>query len=182
MRCLNLYLRNLTKMTRLNYMTLFQAILASFALSTPLQTTTPVEGEVSSAEWAAFNETIHGQLIRSYPSAAVCHDPLYNDNQCSVARTNWSSSDWRTSQPGAYSGILWEIGSDVCAINGSATKLCGQGRGKVLFDLTTASQTDSLLVAQYTVNATGVDDIQASVKFAREKCLYLVIKNTGHDQ
>lgn len=32
------------------------------------------------------------------------------------------------------------------------------------------------------VRATSVEDIQASVKFANEKDLLLVTKNTGHDQ
>jgi hypothetical protein len=38
------------------------------------------------------------------------------------------------------------------------------------------------LVPYYSVRAEGVGDIQASVKFASEKQLYLVTKNTGHDQ
>jgi hypothetical protein len=37
-------------------------------------------------------------------------------------------------------------------------------------------------VAEYTVNATGVDDIEAAIKFAGARNLYLVVKNTGHDQ
>lgn len=37
-------------------------------------------------------------------------------------------------------------------------------------------------VPYYSVNAQNVQDIQASVKFASEKDLYLVVKNTGHDQ
>lgn len=37
-------------------------------------------------------------------------------------------------------------------------------------------------VPYYSVRAGSVEDIQASVKFASEKDLYLVTKNTGHDQ
>jgi hypothetical protein len=37
-------------------------------------------------------------------------------------------------------------------------------------------------VAEYSVIATGVEDIQAAVMFAAAKSLYLVVKNTGHDQ
>jgi hypothetical protein len=59
---------------------------------------------------------------------------------------------------------LWELGADQCFINTTVGAPCGQGR-----------------VAQYSVNATGVVDIQAAVRFASERNLYLVVKNTGHD-
>jgi uncharacterized hydantoinase/oxoprolinase family protein len=38
------------------------------------------------------------------------------------------------------------------------------------------------LVPYYSVRAESVEDIQKTVKFASEKDLFLVIKNTGHDQ
>lgn len=37
-------------------------------------------------------------------------------------------------------------------------------------------------VPYYSVAVRSVEDVQESVKFAREKDLYLVVKNTGHDQ
>ena len=37
-------------------------------------------------------------------------------------------------------------------------------------------------VPHYSVAAECVEDIQAAVKFASKKDLYLVVKNTGHDQ
>jgi hypothetical protein len=37
-------------------------------------------------------------------------------------------------------------------------------------------------VAQYSVAAKEISDIQKAVQFAAKKSLYLVIKNTGHDQ
>lgn len=39
-----------------------------------------------------------------------------------------------------------------------------------------------LIVPYYSVSVQNLEDIQASVKFANEKDLYLVTKNTGHDQ
>jgi hypothetical protein len=114
--------------------------------------------------WDAFNTSINGQLILSYPSAAVCHTDQYSEELCAVAKQNWTDSFWRTSQPGAYSAIVWELGQDQCFINSAINAPCGQG-----------------LVAQYTLNASSVEDIQAGVHFASERNLYLVIKNTGHD-
>jgi hypothetical protein len=39
-----------------------------------------------------------------------------------------------------------------------------------------------LIVPHYSVAASGVEDIQAAVKFAQKHDLYLTVKNTGHDQ
>jgi hypothetical protein len=118
----------------------------------------------SLSEWEAFNSSIDGRLIHTIPSAAVCHSAHYSEELCSVAKGNWTNSFWRTSQPGAYSAILWQLGNDQCFINTTVDAPCGQGR-----------------VAQYSVNASKVGDIQDAVNFAKEKHLYLVIKNTGHD-
>lgn len=40
----------------------------------------------------------------------------------------------------------------------------------------------SIPVPHYSVAASSVADIETAVKFANKKDLYLVIKNTGHDQ
>jgi hypothetical protein len=118
----------------------------------------------SSREWSSFNASIGGRLIESRPSAAVCHGSEYNEALCTTAKANWTSSDWRTAQPGAYSAILWELGADQCFINSTINAPCGQG-----------------LVAEYTVNASSIEDIQSAVKWAAKKNLYLTVKNTGHD-
>ena len=83
----------------------------------------------TSSEWNSFNSSINGRLIRSHPSAAICHAALYDANQCAIARANWTSSFWRTAQPGAYSAILWEMGDQTCSLNESTSKPCQQGLG-----------------------------------------------------
>ncbi|KAB8275188.1 hypothetical protein BDV30DRAFT_247912 [Aspergillus minisclerotigenes] len=115
--------------------------------------------------WNDFNATVGGRLIRSVPSAAVCHTERYNADKCSVAKDSWLDSFWRTNQTGAYSATVWEMGqTGECFINTSASAPCDQG-----------------IVPYYMVRAASVEDIQASVKFASEKDLLLVTKNTGHD-
>ena len=42
--------------------------------------------------------------------------------------------------------------------------------------------TNRSIVPYYSVAVRNVEDIQKSVKFARKKELYLVVKNTGHEQ
>ncbi|KAF2185562.1 FAD/FMN-containing protein [Zopfia rhizophila CBS 207.26] len=118
----------------------------------------------SLSDWKTFNQSISGRLVASRPAAAVCHRENYNEALCATARSNWTSSDWRTAQPGAYSAILWELGPDQCFINTTIDAPCQQG-----------------LVASYSVRAESIEDIQASVKFAAKRNLYLVVKNTGHD-
>jgi hypothetical protein len=145
----------------------FLSAYASRALSSPAPHQRCKAGDgcwPSSAQWETFNATINGQLIPTYPSAAVCHTDHYSKDSCSIARGNWTDSFWRTSQPGAYSAILWELGADQCFVNTTVGAPCGQGR-----------------VAQYSVNASGVVDVQTAIRFASERNLYLVVKNTGHD-
>ncbi|KAK2757894.1 hypothetical protein FQN54_004300 [Arachnomyces sp. PD_36] len=113
--------------------------------------------------WSAFNSSISGHLIRSYPSAAVCHEERYDAGLCDAAEQGWESSFWRTNQTGAYSAILWELGDEECFIDSPMSAPCDQGR-----------------VPHYSVDVHDVEDIQAAVKFASEKDLYLVVKNTGH--
>lgn len=114
--------------------------------------------------WQAFNASISGYLIATYPSASVCHTAHHNEELCTIAQQNWANSSWRTNQAGAYSAILWELGGDQCSINTTIDAPCGQGR-----------------VAQYSVEAHSEKDVQAAVKFTNQHGLYLVVKNTGHD-
>ncbi|KAI5776948.1 FAD/FMN-containing protein [Geopyxis carbonaria] len=136
---------------------------ASHAYSTPNRRCT--YGEPcwpSSRDWDHFNATISGRLIASLPPASACHDPHYSQSLCATAKTEWGNSFWRTAQPGAYAGLLFE--SDQCAIDTPKTKACEPG-----------------LVPHYSVNASGVEDIQKAVRWADRKKLHLAVKNTGHD-
>ncbi|KAF7505684.1 hypothetical protein GJ744_000533 [Endocarpon pusillum] len=113
--------------------------------------------------WQAFNDSVSGHLIRSVPSAAVCHHERYDAGLCDTAQKEWRNSLWRTNQTGAYSAILWELGSDQCFINTPRDAPCDAG-----------------LVPHYSVAVQGVEDVQKAVKFAHDRDLYLVVKNTGH--
>ncbi|KMP02044.1 hypothetical protein CISG_09300 [Coccidioides immitis RMSCC 3703] len=120
----------------------------------------PTEGE-----WQSFNASVSGHLIRTYPSAAVCHAERYDDAKCTAAKENWLDSFWRTNQTGAYSAILWELGENgQCFIDSPRDAPCDQG-----------------IVPHYSVNIQSTSDIQTAVKFAAQKELYLTVKNTGHD-
>ncbi len=134
--------------------------------------------------WHTFNNSIFGRLVTTYPSAAVCHGQKYNAASCNVVREQWDNSFWRTNQTGAYTAIVWELGIQQCFINSSRSAPCQPGLGELrLATLLIAELMLTLeIVPHYSVVATSIADIQAAVKFADEKDLYLVVKNTGHDQ
>ena len=80
--------------------------------------------------WNQFNATVGGRLIRSVPSAAVCHTQRYNAKQCAVAKSSWLDSFWRTNQTGAYAAILWEMGeTGQCFVDTAVNAPCDQGNG-----------------------------------------------------
>lgn len=82
------------------------------------------------ATWDHFNATVGGRLIRSLPSAAVCHSERYNANQCAVAKSSWLDSFWRTNQTGSYAATLWEMGpTGQCFIDAAVEAPCDQGIG-----------------------------------------------------
>lgn len=135
--------------------------------------------------WNDFNTTVGGRLIRSFPSAAVCHTEGYNVNQCNIAKQSWLDSFWRTNQTGAYSATVWEMGNNgQCFIDTPVSAPCDQGIGKTGKKASHSSllMRCAPLVPYYSVRAESVEDIQKTVKFASEKDVFLVIKNTGHDQ
>jgi hypothetical protein len=80
--------------------------------------------------WNQFNATVGGKLVRSVPSAAVCHTERYNADQCAAANSSWLDSFWRTNQTGAYAAIVWEMGnSGQCFIDTAVEAPCDQGIG-----------------------------------------------------
>ena len=82
--------------------------------------------------WNDFNATVGGRLIRSVPSAAVCHTERYNTQKCTIAKDSWLDSFWRTNQTGAYAATVWEMGqTGQCFINTSVSAPCDQGIGRV---------------------------------------------------
>ncbi len=84
----------------------------------------------NAATWDQFNATVGGRLIRSLPSAAVCHAERYNANQCAVAKSSWLDSFWRTNQAGSYSATLWEMGpTGQCFVDTAINAPCDQGIG-----------------------------------------------------
>ncbi|KAI1300858.1 hypothetical protein EDD11_005927 [Mortierella claussenii] len=118
----------------------------------------------TSGSWSAFNDTVGGRLISTTPPAYECHDPHYDSVKCQEIQKGYFFDHWRQHQPGASQQPLWEVFGDKGCLGFNRTTHCYQGA-----------------VPLYTVNATSIEDVQATIRFATENNVRLVVKNTGHD-
>ncbi|PLB51154.1 FAD-binding domain-containing protein, partial [Aspergillus steynii IBT 23096] len=121
----------------------------------------------SDETWRTINESVSGRLIAVKPVAWPCHDPTLDKALCNERKTLSDDSFWRREQPGALQYQNWEAlpsSNQSCFFETPSSVPCGQGR-----------------VPVYSVVAETVNDIQEAVRFARDKNLRLVVKNTGHD-
>ncbi|KAF7593112.1 hypothetical protein BBP40_011991, partial [Aspergillus hancockii] len=111
--------------------------------------------------------SINGNLVAVRPVAAVCHEGGANSSACQEVTASWKNSTWRAAQPGAVQWENWEAlpeQNQTCYIESPRDIPCGQGR-----------------ISLYSALAKSAFDVQATVKFAKEHNLRLVIKNSGHD-
>ncbi|KAG0251230.1 hypothetical protein DFQ27_008910 [Actinomortierella ambigua] len=117
----------------------------------------------SVSTWTTFNQTVGGRLIATTPAARECREPYYNKAKCDEIQENYTSVVWRQNQPGAIINHNWETLNGQGCLGANQTTPCHQGS-----------------VPLFTVNATNVADVQASIRFAAHNNIRLVVKNTGH--
>ncbi|EHK18382.1 uncharacterized protein TRIVIDRAFT_58448 [Trichoderma virens Gv29-8] len=119
----------------------------------------------STADWKAFNATVGGKLIATVPLASVCHSSsfgCYSASKCDQLKSVWD-----------FPSTHIESSSDPVAPFFS-------NRGCDLFTAPDAQCVVGSLV-QYSVKAANKADYLATIKFAQQKNIRLVIRNTGHD-
>ncbi|KAK0510018.1 hypothetical protein JMJ35_007412 [Cladonia borealis] len=116
----------------------------------------------SDQEWSNFNATVGGRLIKTVPLGSPCHYPDYDATLCEVLQSEWLF-------PPVYINSFPSVQDPICA-NASC-------------DPFTPQKTSCMLgnYVRYTVNVTGPDDIAATIQFADENNIRLVIRNTAHD-
>lgn len=124
----------------------------------------------SDLQWKDLNTTVKGALIRTIPEASPCYrnGTAVNSTQCQSLTGNWSNSTLRIEDPTSIRSILFQ--GMTCMPPAYAAGFLSEGQTCVVGGF-----------PEYVVNATNVAQIQASVNFAREHNVRLVIKNTGHD-
>ncbi|KAL4989598.1 hypothetical protein BDW68DRAFT_195699 [Aspergillus falconensis] len=120
----------------------------------------------SAQSWNAFNHSVNGHLISLRPVGAVCHGREFNEAGCAVAKESTYNPEWRASQPGALQSTNWESngeGRADCDLNSPREIPCAQGR-----------------IPVYAVLAESAEEIQTAIRFARDRNLRVVVRNTGH--
>ncbi|RYP16128.1 hypothetical protein DL765_005329 [Monosporascus sp. GIB2] len=119
----------------------------------------------SEAAWEALNQEVGGKLIQNEPIAASCYPGLGADMaDCDYIVTQWPDQDFQTSNP---------IGRPL-PYNTTCPPVDYQA-GEVA---TTCTLGDS---PSYTVNATTKLDINATMLFAQQHNVRLVVTGIGHD-
>ncbi|KAL8818848.1 MAG: hypothetical protein Q9191_007852, partial [Dirinaria sp. TL-2023a] len=116
------------------------------------------------ADWNELNASVSGNLIADTPIAASCYPgPFQSASACHLVDTLWTNQAFQASNP-----IGLSYPDDSCPpVNVSA----GQKPGECSIGTS----------PRYTVNATTPDLVSKTIRFAGEKNVRLVVKNTGHD-
>ncbi|PVI08727.1 FAD-binding domain-containing protein [Periconia macrospinosa] len=120
-------------------------------------------------EWADFNATLGGVLLKPRPLALPCYNETtvgggstYNATRCEAVKSGWGNMALHANDPISVRS-QWATG-DSCVPTGQPNSKCSQGGYPV-----------------YVINATTVRHVQMAVNFARNKNIRVVVKNSGHD-
>ncbi|KAI0758134.1 FAD/FMN-containing isoamyl alcohol oxidase MreA [Fomes fomentarius] len=114
------------------------------------------------SEWDRLNETLDGKLVATVPLAAPCHDPIHNTTRCQVLRDSWQ---WPQEHYESSSSVMAPF---------FANQSC---------DPFTPEHSPCLLgnYVRYAINVSSAQDVATGIRFAKERNIRLVIRNTGHD-
>ena len=140
----------------------------------------------STSTWNVFNASIGGKLIADVPPALPCYPgPAFNARDCAAIDVELTNQTFISNNP-----IALSYPTDSCpAINSTSINApCTTGYEQSN-NCSSQNSTTTLPAGQcslgdqplYTVNATETADLVAGIKFAGEKNIRLVVRNTGHD-
>ncbi|KUI68196.1 6-hydroxy-D-nicotine oxidase [Cytospora mali] len=125
----------------------------------------------TAAKWAEFNTTVGGRLVATVPIASVCHYDnftAYNAEACAALLDVW---DYPQTHDGSSSSPMAQFFT-----NGSCNPYTAPSDPCVVGAL-----------VQYSVNVSAaslsesIADYRATLAFASEHNIRLVVRNTGHD-
>jgi hypothetical protein len=114
------------------------------------------------AEWATFNLTINGRLVTTVPLATPCHGTTFNSTQCNQIRDSWYNPNTHVSTSSSLMAPFFT--NDSCNPFLPPSTPCVVGA-----------------YVQYAVAAQSAFEYQATIRFAEQHNIRLVIRNTGHD-
>lgn len=119
----------------------------------------------SQAEWQSLNKTVGGRLIATIPLASACHvDPFepYDEAKCKAVQSKWFDPEFHIDSTSSVMAPFFANQS--CNPFAPKDEPCTIGA-----------------YVQYAVDAKTVSDYQATIKFATDHNIRLVIRNTAHD-
>ncbi|KAL3447689.1 hypothetical protein BJX65DRAFT_90227 [Aspergillus insuetus] len=112
--------------------------------------------------WQQFNESIDGRLIATVPLGFSCHDPHYNAELCAQLETQWTIPELHYDSSSSVMAPYFANAS--CDPFHAIDKPCTLGN-----------------YISYAVNVSAPSHVSASLQFAKEHNIRLVVRNTGHD-
>lgn len=114
------------------------------------------------SDWDRLNETLDGKLVATVPLAAPCHDPIHNKTRCQVLRDNWQ---WPREHYESSSSVMAPFFTN---------QSC---------DPFTPEHSPCLFgnYVRYAINVSSALDVATGIRFAKERNIRLVIRNTGHE-
>ena len=122
------------------------------------------------AEFSSLSSLLSQPLLHPFPTSYPCYPASAPAGDCSEVQALYTDPIFRSDNPGSmqnanFETYLFPNGTiDACYLNVTLNIPCKQGS-----------------VPPIGVDIRKVEDAQAAVKFANEKNLRLVIRNTGHD-
>ncbi|KAL4792654.1 hypothetical protein BDV19DRAFT_400467 [Aspergillus venezuelensis] len=130
--------------------------------------------------WDSFNASVSGNLRNGEPMLAPCF-ARYNGElqtadlgQCATVQTKGGDLSYASGQFGTYLNSQWGN----CQANGESCTLA-QLRPDILTPILDSCEQGS--VPTKYVDLQNVENVQKTLKFAGDRGLRLVVKNTGHD-
>ncbi|KAF2200570.1 FAD binding domain-containing protein [Delitschia confertaspora ATCC 74209] len=123
----------------------------------------------STSKWATLNATVSRKLKKVIPDGAVCYDSFkgistFNATACAEVNQNYFGEQWTTDRDVTNLWIYWTNNTCLPPVAGNTSATCTLG-----------------YYPELVIRAMTKQDIKASIDFARENNVRLVIRNTGHD-
>jgi hypothetical protein len=152
---------------------------------------------ITQAEWNALNSSISGHLFASVPLAESCFesssgkDVGANTSACAAIQKSYLGAVTQTNNFASYGWvccllILPKKNADSSETNFgtcmSTTETCALQYSNVSAKRIPITKKCSLgNIPQYFIDVKDVSDVQAGLRFARQKKIPIVVKNSGHD-
>ncbi|KAF7714347.1 FAD/FMN-containing isoamyl alcohol oxidase MreA [Penicillium ucsense] len=116
----------------------------------------------SETTWARFNRTVEGRLVKTVPLGTPCHAPNYDAVTCATLKAGWLLPEEHYDDSSSVMAPFFANGT--CDPFHPVSKPCLMGN-----------------YVSYSVDVGHPEHIAATIRFATEHNIRVVVRNTGHD-